>query len=157
MKRTLIQCGWLVTLDDAIGDFHGAELLFTGDRIEAVGKRLNATADEVIDARPKVKTYVLGERRVHVLVDGALVNIAGLDGNPIEIMDLSFSVQALSAHLLASGAVPPGLNRFPDELGTYAEIVILRVRPAVGALPRVSANLRPGWPFPGEHRLDPPR
>jgi adenosylhomocysteinase len=77
---------------------------------------LEAEADSVIDARPKVKTYVLGERRVHVLVDGALVNIAGLDGNPIEIMDLSFSVQALSAHLLASGGVPPGLNRFPDEL-----------------------------------------
>jgi adenosylhomocysteinase len=77
---------------------------------------LAAEADEVIDARPKVKTYLLGERRVNVLVDGALVNIAGLDGNPIEIMDLSFSVQALSAHLLASGGVPVGLNRFPDEL-----------------------------------------
>ena len=77
---------------------------------------LAAQADEAIDARPKVKTYVLGERRVNVLVDGALVNIAGLDGNPIEIMDLSFSVQALSAHLLASGGVPVGLNRFPDEL-----------------------------------------
>jgi adenosylhomocysteinase len=51
-----------------------------------------------------------------VLVDGALVNIAGGDGNPVEIMDLSFSVQALSAHHLASGAVPPGLNAFPDEL-----------------------------------------
>ena len=77
---------------------------------------LAAVADEVIEARPKVKTYVLGDRRVNVLVDGALVNIAGLDGNPIEIMDLSFSVQALSVHLLASGGVPPGLNRFPDEL-----------------------------------------
>ena len=77
---------------------------------------LAAEADEVIDARPKVKTYVLGERRVNVLVDGALVNIAGLDGNPIEIMDLSFSVQALSVHRLASGGVPAGLNRFPDEL-----------------------------------------
>jgi adenosylhomocysteinase len=63
-----------------------------------------------------VKTYVLGERRVNVLVDGALVNIAGLDGNPIEIMDLSFSVQALSIHALASGAFPVGVNRFPDEL-----------------------------------------
>jgi adenosylhomocysteinase len=77
---------------------------------------LAAEANDVIDARPKVKTYVLGDRRVNVLVDGALVNIAGLDGNPIEIMDLSFSVQALSAHLLASGGVPAGLNRFPDEL-----------------------------------------
>jgi adenosylhomocysteinase len=77
---------------------------------------LAAAADEVIDARPHVKTYLLGERRVHVLVDGALVNIAGLDGNPIEIMDLSFSVQALSTQLLASGGVPAGLNRFPGEL-----------------------------------------
>jgi adenosylhomocysteinase len=77
---------------------------------------LAAEADEAIDARPQVKTYVLGGRRVHVLVDGALVNIAGGDGNPIEIMDLSFSVQALSAHLLASGGVPAGLNTFPNEL-----------------------------------------
>ena len=29
MKRTLIHCGWLVTLDDALGDFHGAELAKT--------------------------------------------------------------------------------------------------------------------------------
>jgi adenosylhomocysteinase len=77
---------------------------------------LAAQAGEAIDARPNVTTYVLGDRRVHVLVDGALVNIAGLDGNPIEIMDLSFSVQALSVHALASGALPPGLNSFPDEL-----------------------------------------
>ena len=57
-----------------------------------------------IDARPGVRTYVLGGRRVHVLVDGALVNIAGLDGNPVEIMDLSFSVQALSVHNSRRGA-----------------------------------------------------
>ena len=77
---------------------------------------LAAAADRVVDARPHVKTYVLGARRVHVLADGALVNIAGLDGNPIEIMDLSFSVQALSVHHLAAGRAPVGLNRFPDEL-----------------------------------------
>jgi adenosylhomocysteinase len=77
---------------------------------------LAAAAGRLLDARPNVKTYVLGDRRVHVLVDGALVNIAGLDGNPIEIMDLSFSVQALSIHRLASGGVAPGLHRFPAEL-----------------------------------------
>ena len=66
---------------------------------------LAGAADEIVDARENVKTYVLGGRRVHVLVDGALVNIAGLDGNPIEIMDLSFSVQALSLHHLAAGGV----------------------------------------------------
>jgi adenosylhomocysteinase len=77
---------------------------------------LAGRASDVIDARPGVETYVVDGKRAHVLVDGALVNIAGLDGNPIEIMDLSFSVQALSIHALASGAFPVGVNRFPDEL-----------------------------------------
>ena len=77
---------------------------------------LAASAAETLDARPGVRTYVVGGRRVHVLVDGALVNIAGLDGNPIEIMDLSFSVQALSVHHLATSELRPGVHRFPDEL-----------------------------------------
>ncbi|MGH3003955.1 MAG: adenosylhomocysteinase [Gaiellaceae bacterium] len=75
-----------------------------------------AAAGEAAEVRPGVTRYQLGGKRAYVLVDGALVNIAGGDGNPVEIMDLSFSVQALSAHHLASGGVPPGLNPFPDEL-----------------------------------------
>jgi adenosylhomocysteinase len=57
-----------------------------------------------------------GGRRAYLCVGGSLVNIAGGDGNPVEIMDLSFSVQALSVHHLASGKVPVGINAFPDEL-----------------------------------------
>jgi adenosylhomocysteinase len=77
---------------------------------------LAAAADETVEARSKVTTYRLGDRRIHVLAGGALVNIAGLDGNPVEIMDLSFSVQALAIHRLAAGGLPPGLHRFPGEL-----------------------------------------
>ncbi len=71
---------------------------------------------EGMEVRPGVTRHEVDGKSVYVLVDGALVNIAGGDGNPVEIMDLSFSVQALSAHHLASGALPPGLHRFPDEL-----------------------------------------
>jgi adenosylhomocysteinase len=78
---------------------------------------LAASAEQIIDARTGIRTYVAPDgRRAHVLVDGALVNIAGLDGNPIEIMDLSFSVQALSVHHLASASLPAGLHAFPVEL-----------------------------------------
>jgi adenosylhomocysteinase len=77
---------------------------------------LAGEAAETFEPRAGVRTYVRGDRRIHVLVDGALVNIAGLDGNPIEIMDLSFSVQALSIHHLASGGAPAGVNAFPAEL-----------------------------------------
>ena len=50
MKRILIKCGWLVTLDPGIGEIKGGELLFRGNTIEAAGRNLGATADEMIDA-----------------------------------------------------------------------------------------------------------
>ena len=50
MKKTLIKCGWLVSVDPKIGDMKDAELLYADDRIEAVGHNLGATADAVIDA-----------------------------------------------------------------------------------------------------------
>jgi adenosylhomocysteinase len=79
--------------------------------------RLRALAREETEVRAAVTRFVLDDgRRIHVCAGGALVNIAGGDGNPVEIMDLSFSVQALSAHRLARGEVPVGLNRFPPEL-----------------------------------------
>jgi adenosylhomocysteinase len=69
------------------------------------------------EVRPGVTRHELpGGRRVHLLVGGRLVNIAGADGHPVEIMDLSFSVQALAAHLLASEELPPGVHRLPAEL-----------------------------------------
>src|SRR5918999_862615 len=51
-----------------------------------------------------------------VVVGGRQTNVAGGDGHPVEIMDLSFSVQALAVHLLARGGLAPGLHSFPAEL-----------------------------------------
>ncbi len=69
------------------------------------------------EARPGVTEHDLGGgRRAYVLVGGRQTNVAGGDGHPVEIMDLSFSVQALAAHLLAHGGLGPGLHSFPAEL-----------------------------------------
>jgi cytosine/adenosine deaminase-related metal-dependent hydrolase len=65
MKRVLIKCGWLVTLDPNLGDFKNAELLFAGDKIEAVGRNLNATADETIDASDKIVMPGLVNAHMH--------------------------------------------------------------------------------------------
>jgi 5-methylthioadenosine/S-adenosylhomocysteine deaminase len=65
MKRVLIKCGWLVTLDAGIGDFRGGELLFSGNRIEAVGRKLDAAADEVIDATDKIVMPGLVNAHMH--------------------------------------------------------------------------------------------
>src|SRR3974390_612577 len=64
-KLTLVRCGWLVTLDPAIGDFRGGELLYRGARIEAVGRHLGATADAVIDATDKIVMPGLVNAHMH--------------------------------------------------------------------------------------------
>ncbi|HET7366988.1 MAG TPA: adenosylhomocysteinase [Gaiella sp.] len=69
------------------------------------------------EVRPGVTEHGLADgRRVYVLAEGRQTNVAGGDGHPVEIMDLSFSVQALAAHLLAHGGLEPGLHAFPDAL-----------------------------------------
>ncbi len=56
------------------------------------------------------------EKDLFVLANGALVNIAGGLGLPIEIMDLSFAVQGLGCHALAAGDYEVGVHIIPDEL-----------------------------------------
>ena len=68
------------------------------------------------EVRPGVTEHDLGGRRAYVLAEGRQTNVAGGDGHPVDIMDLSFSVQALAAHLLAQGGLEPGLHSFPAAL-----------------------------------------
>ncbi len=52
--------------------------------------------------RPNVTQYDLPDgRRVYLLGEGRLINLAAGQGHPVEIMDLSFSLQALSAEHIA--------------------------------------------------------
>lgn len=79
-------------------------------------KEMSVEAREV---RENVTEYALPDgRRLHVLARGRLVNIAAGDGHPVEIMDLTFAVQALAAHYLAKNAtnMPPGLHAIPEEI-----------------------------------------
>ncbi len=51
--------------------------------------------------RKNIIEYTLkNKRKIYVLGEGRLVNLACADGHPIEIMDLSFALQALSAEYL---------------------------------------------------------
>jgi adenosylhomocysteinase len=71
------------------------------------------------EVRRNVTEYELADgRRLHVLARGRLVNIAAADGHPVEIMDLTFAVQALAAHHLASNAKDfgPGIQPIPAEI-----------------------------------------
>ncbi len=77
---------------------------------------LRAESSEITEIRPGVTAYTRNGITTYVLAEGALVNIAGGLGHPTEIMDLSFSVQALGCHYLASTDLEPGVHAFPPEL-----------------------------------------
>jgi adenosylhomocysteinase len=83
---------------------------------------LQEEAAAVREVRRNVTEYEMGDgRRFHVLARGRLVNIAAADGHPVEIMDLTFAIQALAAHHLArnAGSMPVGLQTIPDEIDEY--------------------------------------
>jgi adenosylhomocysteinase len=62
--------------------------------------------------RPLVEEYDLGDRRLHLLTEGRVVNLAAAEGHPAAVMDISFAVQALCAEDLArsGAALPPGVH-----------------------------------------------
>src|SRR5467141_3062523 len=70
--------------------------------------------------REFVDEYMLpGGKRANLVAEGRLVNIAAGQGHPVEIMDMSFAIQAVSAGYLAQNAsrlqprvypVPPALD-----------------------------------------------
>jgi adenosylhomocysteinase len=59
---------------------------------------LEAVTTDKTESRKNVMGYRLPNgKRLHIIADGRLVNIAAADGHPAEIMDLSFAVQIMSA------------------------------------------------------------
>jgi len=69
--------------------------------------------------RPEVTEYRLKSgKRLYLLSEGRLVNLAAADGHPAEVMDMSFAGQALSAeYLLREGSkLESKVIRVPEEL-----------------------------------------
>ena len=51
--------------------------------------------------KPNIEEFMVGDKKIYLLAEGRLVNLASGDGHPAEVMDLSFAVQFFSAmHIL---------------------------------------------------------
>lgn len=80
---------------------------------------LESHASSII-RRDGIDSYLLDGRTVHVLAEGRLVNLAipkGM-GHPVEVMDLSFALQALSTLYIAQHGkeLDPGVYNVPMEI-----------------------------------------
>jgi adenosylhomocysteinase len=71
------------------------------------------------EVRPLVDEYVLkGNRKVYLLGEGRLVNLATAEGHPASVMDMSFANQSLSAEYLVKNhkTMKPQVYGVPEHL-----------------------------------------
>lgn len=79
---------------------------------------LKKEAKEYKVVREEIEEYILGNgNKIYILARGGIINIAGGLGHPVDIMDMSFSVQLGCLHYFLSGkAVDPQLYKVPVEI-----------------------------------------
>ena len=67
------------------------------------------------EVRTMVEEYVVKGRRIMVLGEGRLINLAAAEGHPASVMDMSFANQALAAEVIArdSATLSKAVHRLP--------------------------------------------
>ena len=67
--------------------------------------------------RPHVDEYVLTDgRRLLLVAEGRLANLAAAEGHPAAVMDMSFAVQALTVEWLVETTLEPGVHDVPADI-----------------------------------------
>lgn len=86
--------------------------------VEIDKSALSALALEEADVRDGIRRFTLRNgRQLYLLGDGRLVNLVLGDGHPVEIMDISFALQALTLqHIVESDELSPAVYSVPDEI-----------------------------------------
>ena len=81
-------------------------------------KKLKKMAKKVRTVKDFVEEYTLADgKRIYLLAEGRLINLASAHGHPASVMDMSFSVQALSAEFAVLGkTMSPGVYNVPKEI-----------------------------------------
>ena len=87
--------------------------------VEINALALESLAEGKSNPRRNVEEYVLRDgRRLRLLAEGRLVNLAAAEGHPAAVMDMSFANQALCAEYLVieRPQLPPRVHDVPNEI-----------------------------------------
>lgn len=79
--------------------------------------------------RNNVEEFILADgRKLYLLAEGRLVNLAAGDGHPAEVMDLSFSLQALSLEYVIKkrAGLSPRVYNVPEEIDKRVAVLKLK-------------------------------
>ncbi len=100
-------------------------------------KKLSRSSRQI---RPFLDEYILGTKRVYILGEGRLVNLAAAEGHPAEVMDLSFANQALAAEYIVKnkGKLKNQVYTLPQELDK--EVARLKLKAKGWGLQKLSGE-----------------
>ena len=95
--------------------------------VEINKKDLLALAVSHGERKPSIEGFTMADgRKINLLAEGRLVNLAAGNGHPAEIMDMSFAIQAKGLEYLAThGKMKPALYAIPAE--TDREVATLKL------------------------------
>jgi adenosylhomocysteinase len=107
----------------------GAVLANTGHfNVEIDIPALRALASETRPLRQFVDEFQLSDgRRIYLIADGRLVNLAAAEGHPAQVMDMSFANQALSAEYMVANAASLERRVYPVPEEIDKEIARLKL------------------------------
>jgi len=102
-----------------------------------------------VQVRPFVEQYTLKDgRRINLLGDGRLINLAAAEGHPAAVMDMSFANQALGAeYMLKHGAtLKPDVHTIPVEIDReIARLKLQSMGVEIDALTEEQARYLASW------------
>ena len=116
---TTTGCNRVIGEGDLLSLKDGAILANAGHfDVEIDKAALNSLAQAAGRPRKNIEEYRFPDgRKVYLLAEGRLVNLAAGDGHPAEIMDLSFALQFLAMdYLRRAGELPHDVLPLPEEL-----------------------------------------
>src|ERR1700693_6251786 len=128
----------------------GAVLANTGHfNVEIEIPALRALATETRTLRQFVDEFKLEDgRRLYLIADGRLVNLAAAEGHPAQVMDMSFANQALSAEFVVANAASLERKVYPVPEEIDVEIARLKLETmgvAIDQLTEEQAKYLASW------------
>ncbi len=117
---TVTGCKDVITKKAFVNMKDGAILCNAGHfNVEINLPELEELAVKISPQRKNIMGYTLPDgRTISVIAEGRLVNLAAGDGHPAEIMDMSFSIQALCAEYIVKNgkSLEPSVIDVPEEI-----------------------------------------
>ena len=101
------------------------------------------------EVRPNVEEFIMEDgRRLYLLAEGRLVNLAAADGHPVEIMDISFALQALTIEYIVEHQeeLEPRVYPVPEEIDRrVAELALEELGLEIDSLSEAQRQYLASW------------